>query len=187
VKAPDSPAAEESDKICPKCGAANPGHSCLCSECCEVLSNTPAGSDFNSNAAAGVKISQPGGGSPDSQKPVLLLCSDSDNIEINVKSGETIGRCDRCKNDFEKSLSECRSQNIRAGFVDCKKFNTVSRKHLMFEFEGGHYYVRIHPDAKNLTALNGNTLEKGQKYKLTNGDSIQISSKLKLAVKIVNS
>ncbi|HOD43114.1 MAG TPA: FHA domain-containing protein [Candidatus Wallbacteria bacterium] len=147
-------------KICPGCGASNASYSMLCNNC---------GRDLSAAGETG---------------PALILYSAEDGIEITIKGETVFGRCARCLTQDQRERSLCRNSREKFDFIDCERFNTVSRRHLIFKLENGVFYVKIHPDAKNPALLNSVRLTPDAECPLAAGDVLQVSSKLKLSVLI---
>lgn len=169
--------ANELMKKCPTCSAMNPEYQIICDECQTDLSNVPV--SIKSQSVEKVSI-QP----VKNIIPRLLLFSNKHFIEIEIKTGDIFGRCNRCKNENERSQTRCDLKYEKKNHIDCRIFNTVSRRHAQFVFKDKNYYIVTHSDSKNATMLNGQELNKGSEYKICSGDQLQFSSKLILDVAI---
>lgn len=148
-------------KSCPRCGSSNASYSLLCDAC---------GADISAACETPATPAE------------LILYSAEDGIEIIIKGGTVFGRCARCLTQAQRETSSCGTRLLKFDFIDCARFNTVSRRHLIFKLENGVFYVKIHPDAKNVAALNSVPLAPDTEYPLAAGDVLQLSSKLKLSV-----
>ncbi|HOD39531.1 MAG TPA: FHA domain-containing serine/threonine-protein kinase, partial [Candidatus Wallbacteria bacterium] len=116
----------------------------------------------------------------------FILKSPDNSIKIEVHDGDIIGRCCKCKSDEEKRSAGCDKMTGGRDFIDCIRFNSVSRKHIRFSVENGQLFVTALPESKNITAINGFELEKEARYKIKEGDKIQLSSKLIFILSIKN-
>ncbi|HNY12878.1 MAG TPA: FHA domain-containing protein [Candidatus Wallbacteria bacterium] len=174
-------------KICPKCKADNPDYAMLCNNCQEditgvepsalkINSGNSSPANHNSDVYDGTFIEA-------SARKVLqlLLHSSEENITISLKDGDVLGRCDKC-NPPRADHSKCSFMKEKKDFIDCVKFNTVSRKHAKFIFENGNFYIVALQEAKNVTLINGIELERGAKKIVKSGDRLKFSSKLELYV-----
>jgi len=156
----------EKIKICSDCGKANPDYSSICDNCGADISEAQI---RNAAAATG-------------EKKRIILFSRNEKIAIEVSDGEIIGRCDSCVDASEREKKNCQAADGKKNFIDCEKFDTVSRSHAKIIFENGDYYIMPLPESKNLTGLNNIKLSRGRKYKLSDGDVLDFSKKLKLKV-----
>lgn len=166
-------------KICPECRTANPDYAMICDGCMADLSRVAAFSAFGIAPGRGAELNVEKG------LPELVLRSKKDGITISVAAGGVLGRCDRCSPP-RSGQPKCSAISEDRDNIDCVKFNTVSRRHAMFAFENGHFYIIPLPEAVNKTFLNGAELERGSKYIINNGDRIGFSSKLELEAEIVD-
>ena len=159
------------NKICPACGAVNPDYAMLCDSCqIDITEVKPGNCNLNAENASLILYSNP------SQS-----CA---KIKIAIKNGDVVGRCGKCANpqaEYLKCLNI--SDKEDNNFIDCMKFNTVSRRHAQFIYENGTFFIIALPESKNATCLNGEVLERGRRYSVKSGDIIKFSSKLELSVK----
>jgi len=158
----------ESSKICPDCGNSNPDYSAICDNC---------GADISSVQGRGTAA-------PDGEKKRIFLFSKEEKIAFEISDGLIIGRCDRCVDHSGREKKDCGASGGKKDFIDCEKFDTVSRSHAKIIFENGDYFIMPLPESKNLTGLNGVKLVRGTRYKLSDGDWLDLSKKLKLTVLI---
>ncbi len=156
----------EGSKICSGCGNSNPDYSAICDNC---------GADISA-------IQSRGGTAAAGEKKRVFLFSKEDRIVIEVSDGLIIGRCDRCVDHTEREKNSCGPDAGKKNFIDCEKFDTVSRNHAKIIFENGACFIMPLPESKNLTGLNNEKLVRGMKYKLSDGDTLDLSKKLKLTV-----
>lgn len=150
---------------CPKCGASNPDYSQLCDNCGEDISAAPRRTEKGAKRV-----------------PRLFFLSREEKIAVELSGGTIFGRCDNCADQDERDKMNCGAKEGVKKFIDCSKFETVSRMHARIVFENECYYIVPLPESKNMTRLNGVKLHRGNKYKLSHGDSIDFSKRLKLKV-----
>lgn len=185
-------ACERKLKKCSNCGAETPDYLMICERCGEIVSDVSISFENKRN--------QSGGAGPSARKEFVksedscirpeispnvspALYSKSDNISIPLMHGYIFGRCDKC-NPPRMNHGRCLLENESRDYVDCVKYDTVSRKHARFAFENGSLFITVLPEAKNATFLNGIEIKRGEKHAVKNGDRIKFSSKLELAVRI---
>lgn len=170
-------------KICPKCGAANPDYSVLCDSCMADISAVsaaaPSGSGRYDGAPAGAYER-----TAEKTRPRLVLSSISERIKISVLDGGIVGRCDAC-DPPKKRQGECAARDGERHEIDCARFNTVSRRHLKFVFDGGECFIVPLPESTNKTFLNGAEIRRGVRHAIKTGDRIGLSTKLELGVEII--
>lgn len=161
----EKPAESGGVAVCPACGASNPGYSQLCDNCGEDISAVPRRNDKGAGPA-----------------PRLFFLSREEKIAVELSDGMIFGRCDNCADREERDKMNCGAKEGVKKFIDCSTFETVSRMHARIVFENGCYYIIALPESKNMTRLNGVKLQRGNKYKLSHGDSLDFSKRLKLKV-----
>jgi len=177
-------------KTCPECGAVNPDYAVLCDNCQTGIADVRADESFKNGAVCKNANNEITGGAKTeySEENISQLVLYSKNtgtgIKITVKSGDIIGRCAKCMNP-PAEYSNCSNKNNNADrdFIDCVKFDTVSRRHAQFVYENGTFFIIALLESKNSTYLNGEIIERGRKYAVNDGDVIKFSSRLELNVK----
>jgi len=101
----------------------------------------------------------------------IVLISDDEMIEITCRSGDIIGRCDKCKNPDERSqnYSKCNDSNEKKNCITCKHI-TISVEQAKLIFENNSFYIIPLPG------------DASQKYPLKSGDKVNFG-KLRFNVK----
>ncbi len=169
--------------ICPKCGAVNPDYSQLCDNCGEDISGAAreaqSGGGKNKDGAPG---SEAVAKSSAVKAKRIFLFSKEENIAVELFDGMIFGRCDSCSDEDERKRMNCPEAAGKKKFIDCVKFDTVSRAHARIICAAGEYYIIALPESKNMTKLNDTRLIRGSEYKLSHGDTLYFSKKLKLKV-----